>query len=1583
MECRASNRKFRDSDFDLEKDRNICLHGIYDEKPYDPSDVQRVSEIFKDPQFFVDGADSNDIVQGAIGDCWFVSALATLSTAEALLEQCCPARDEEVGVYGFIFFRDKAWETVIIDDYLYTSIPKFEELKASERELYHNDKQLYNNSARKNGKGLYFGKSATDEETWVPLIEKAYAKLHGCYYALSGGYSNEGVEDLTGGISTYVAVRDIFDTDRFWSEELLKANIDRLFGCSYKSLDGTRSGDDDIKINGLIGGHAYSVLRAVEHKGKRFVVIRNPWGEGEWTGPWADGSKEWTPEWLEAIPVLGHMFGDDGQFVMEYKDFLECWDHISRNLLLDSSWVMSCQWLHVRTKVPFRPGSYGDVSFTFSLPESTPAIIVLSQIDKRYFEPIPGRCAWRFEFVLFKEGQKEPIGKSSHTRVEPRSVNLEIELEAGDYVVHVRLDRREVREQGYLKEIEEEKPQRAMIRVFKERAKGRSLAANYNAKPEVKRLPQPLSNFAGRSLATAESEEESTDDEESSSEEEEEEKEDKEEVELKVSDLNSIFLGLKVYTHEDAPASNRHHCLSRHSQLPSSLQMGLSRATRIKLLLAIDIIFFFVELGVGCAVRSLALIADSFHMLNDVVSLIVALYAIKLTAKNATDSRYSYGWHRAEILAALTNGVFLLAICVSIFLEAIQRFATKPEVGNPRLIVIVGAWGLLSNMVGLFLFHEHGHSHSHSTPPNAALTELRDKHEDTVMSRTPIRTSDELQRSRSRTSSSLYGHPAATRAALVQTAEEIAAGPSSEPPIEMRSQVRMPSSPTHRGDHSHSHGHSHGSMNMRGILLHVAGDALTNIGVIATGLIIWLTNWSFKIYFDPMISLVIAIIICASAVPLVRSTSLILLQGVPRHVSLDDVRSAILAVDGVLSVHELHVWQLSESKTVASVHVLASPSHDFMPVAAQIRNALHHHGIHSSTIQPEYNGNGTSSEEGSCLIVCPKDENCNPQENACCRDDWSPQLNMGEKDKISRTPKRGKSSKKKSKPYKEYTQRKQDFAIVITDELDAAAAACKLEVERISRECRASNQKFRDLDFDLEKYKEACLYGIYPEDDHDEEYDPSDVQRVTEIFKEPQFFVDGRDEEVGVYGFVFFRDKGWVHVIIDDYLYTSIPKFEELKASEKELYHNDKQLYNNSARKNGKGLYFAKSAVDGETWAPLIEKAYAKLHGCYSALSGGYSNEAVEDMTGGFSTVIYAKDIFDTDRFWTEELLQANIDRVFGCVFMGLSSRRNSDRDIRVHGLIGGHAYSVLRAVEYKGKRFVVVRNPWGESEWTGPWSDGSKEWTPEWLEALPVLGHIFGDDGQFVMEYKDFLECWQQIDRTLILDPSWVMSTQWLHVRVKSPFRIGSYGDVSFTFSLPEQSRTLIVLSLLDERYYQPISGRCAWKLGFVLYKEGKKEPIGKSYYSPWESRSVNLEIDKLEGGDYVVHVQLDRREYRTEGYMKAIREDNPTRALVRAISDRAKARSLAANFNNTHESKLLPVPISSIAGRSLAAEVEEEEKQQDDDDEHTTSDEDSDEEEEGPKVSEMLSVFLGLKVYIHEDAPASVSGQLCTRKK
>ncbi|ESK91527.1 cysteineproteinase, partial [Moniliophthora roreri MCA 2997] len=436
-ECRLKNRRFRDHEFDLESDRERCLHGLSTEVSYTPSDVQRVTQIFENPQFFIDGADSNDIVQGAIGNCWFVSALATMSTCEGLVEKFCVARDEEIGVYGFVFFRDASWVTVIIDDFLYTHIPKFEELSYAEQQLYHHSKERYNESARRDGKGLYFAKSGTQGETWVPLIEKAYAKLHGCYAALSGGEECEAIEDLTGGVSTFIPTNDIFDTDKFWTEELLKANVNRLFGCAYQTLNGTRSGNYSAKISGLVGNHSYSVLKAVEHNGKRFVIIRNPWGESEWTGPWSDGSKEWTKEWLDALPALGHVFGDDGQFVMEYKDFLQCWDQIDRTRLFDSSWAMSSQWLHVTARPLPCAWTYGDVSFTFSIPKASPAVIVLSQLDDRFFAEISGRCHWTFDFMLYKKGEKDYIAQSSTSRIYARSVNLEVDsLEPGDYVVH-------------------------------------------------------------------------------------------------------------------------------------------------------------------------------------------------------------------------------------------------------------------------------------------------------------------------------------------------------------------------------------------------------------------------------------------------------------------------------------------------------------------------------------------------------------------------------------------------------------------------------------------------------------------------------------------------------------------------------------------------------------------------------------------------------------------------------------------------------------------------------------------------------------------------------------------------------------------------------------------------------------------------------------------------------------------------------------------------------------------------------------------------------------------------------------------
>ncbi|KAG6809999.1 hypothetical protein H0H92_013781 [Tricholoma furcatifolium] len=513
-DCKRRNRKFRDIEFDLELDRNRCLHGLTDLSDpdfsqFNPSDVQRVTQIFSKPSFFIDGANANDIVQGALGDCWFVSALATMSTSGGLIEKFCVARDEQVGVYGFIFFRDTAWVTVIIDDLLFTSIPKFEELRSEEQRLYHNDKENYNRSARRTGKSLFFAKSGTHGETWVPLVEKAYAKLHGNYASIDGGFAGEAIEDMTGGITSFIytkenvttSIQDILDLDAFWTNELRRANEDRLFGCAFDNLNTARSGLSNVTVNGLFSGHAYSVLRAIEYRDKRFVVVRNPWGRGEWTGPWSDGSREWTPDWLPALSVLKHKFGDDGQFVMEYKDFIENWEQIERTLLFDSSWTMSSQWLKVTCR-PLEldlPWAFGDVSFTISLPTSSSTVIVLSKLDERYYQPLSSFAQWSFDFIIYRKGENKPLVTSSPSMPYSRSVNAEVHLEAGEYVVHVRLNR----EINYTDSDYDGFDARTYARVRTEMAISQSIASNFDER-DAEYIPISPDHFGGQDLSELE-----------------------------------------------------------------------------------------------------------------------------------------------------------------------------------------------------------------------------------------------------------------------------------------------------------------------------------------------------------------------------------------------------------------------------------------------------------------------------------------------------------------------------------------------------------------------------------------------------------------------------------------------------------------------------------------------------------------------------------------------------------------------------------------------------------------------------------------------------------------------------------------------------------------------------------------------------------------------------------------------------------------------------------------------------------------------------------------------------------------------
>ncbi|KAF8797361.1 hypothetical protein BYT27DRAFT_7125840, partial [Phlegmacium glaucopus] len=166
------------------------------------------------------------------------------------------------------------------------------------------------------------------------------------------------------------------------------------------------------------------------------------------------------------------------------------------------------------------------------------------------------------------------------------------------------------------------------------------------------------------------------------------------------------------------------------------------------------------------------------------------------------------------------------------------------------------------------------------------------------------------------------------------------------------------------------------------------------------------------------------------------------------------------------------------------------------------------------------------------------------------------------------------------------------------------------------------------------------------------------------------------------------------------------------------------------------------------------------------------------------------------------------------------------------------------------------------KSEWTGRWSDGSNEWTQEWLK----LGHMSGDDGEFVMEYSDWWECSAQIDRTILFDSNWMMSSQWLQVPIPPLPIVWSYGDVTFTFSPPGHSTTVIVLSQLDPRYYRDVAGLASWTMDFTLVKEGQKEPIAESGHLDFYLRSVHLEVN-LEAGNYIVYVHSRIKKKRKKG--------------------------------------------------------------------------------------------------------------------
>ncbi|KAM6894436.1 calpain-5 [Lycodopsis pacificus] len=308
---------------------------------------KRPMEICKDPRLFVDGISTRDLHQGSLGNCWMVAAISCLASEPSLWKKVIPDHagqewnpkhsDLYAGIFHFRFWRLGRWTDVVVDDRLPVSADGV----------------------------LLFCRSATPREFWSALLEKAYAKLNGCYEALEGGNTTEALIDFTGGVSEPLSLdREALslhsDQRRAFFQTLAKAHERKaLITCSIRPAEGETV--ESVLDCGLVRGHAYGITAVRKVRlgetvpgwtSRLFMVrMRNPWGTTHWTGAWSQGSQQWQQMSRADREKTGLIVRDVGEFWMNLEDFCHYFTDVvvcrlvERALLWPSShWREVCRY---------------------------------------------------------------------------------------------------------------------------------------------------------------------------------------------------------------------------------------------------------------------------------------------------------------------------------------------------------------------------------------------------------------------------------------------------------------------------------------------------------------------------------------------------------------------------------------------------------------------------------------------------------------------------------------------------------------------------------------------------------------------------------------------------------------------------------------------------------------------------------------------------------------------------------------------------------------------------------------------------------------------------------------------------------------------------------------------------------------------------------------------------------------------------------------------------------------------------------------------------------------------------------------